>query len=88
MVAARSVHLVLCISKPLVHKGTLKCTNAKIRIGGYVASLCGPRGCVNSSSIPGRIHRTAGGGFYTCADTKHKKVARLAQRKLCQESTN
>ena len=27
------------------------------------------------SSIPARIHRTAGGGggFYTCADTKHKK---------------
>ena len=24
-------------------------------------------------SIPARLHRTAGGEFYTCADTKHKK---------------
>jgi len=26
------------------------------------------------SSIPARIHPTAGGGFYTCADTEHERV--------------
>jgi hypothetical protein len=29
---------------------------------------------VGSGSIPARIHRTAGGGIYICADTKHKKA--------------
>jgi len=35
------------------------------------------------SSIPARIHRTAGGGFCTCADTK--RDTELAKRALLEE---
>ena len=38
------------------------------------------------SSIPARIHRTAGEGFYTCADTKRDtELAKIALLEEKQE---
>jgi hypothetical protein len=68
------------------HMGSSSEINSKRATGTFVCSFCINASSFITSSIPTRIHRTAGGGFYTCADTKHKKDNNLTFSALASKN--